>query len=209
VWGAFRFGGSVFRLCAQGVETKAAAAEIDGHAREAGECEARKSRAGRERSEDTFEMAEVMDPAVVDLKSEECAAGAQHAENFAEGEVLQFAGLEMVEDENGNGRRESFTRERQMRGIAADNSAGIRVVVGFQLARGIVVVLQRGDSRNAFAKMHGGGAITGANLQEMIAQVRIGQEPGKQLALGNIPPQRGRADAVFQGVHKVRGRENV
>lgn len=76
-------------------------------------------------------MTEVVNPAVVDLESEEGAAWAKHAEDFSEGEVLQLARFEMVEDENGDGRRESLAGERQMRSIAAEHSAGMPVVMGF------------------------------------------------------------------------------
>src|SRR4029077_21001749 len=117
-----------------------------------------------ERGKSTFEVAEVLNPAIVDLESEERAARAKHAEDFAEGEILNFEGLEVVEDEDGNGGREGLIGERQMRGIAAEHSAGMSVVIGFQFARGIMVILQRGDTRDAFAQMHGGRAIAGANL---------------------------------------------
>lgn len=154
----------MFGLCAKGVETEASATEIDGDAREAGKGKARKSGAGRERRKGTFEMAEVVNPAIVDLESEESAARAKHAEDFGEGEVLHFAGLEMVKDKNGNGGREGSPGEGQMRGIAAQHSAGMVVMMGFQFARGIVVVLQRGDAWDALTEMHGGSTIAGANL---------------------------------------------
>jgi hypothetical protein len=81
------------------VETKSAAAEIDGDAREAGDGEARKSGAGGERGKSTFEVAEVLNPAIIDLESEERTARAKHAEDFGEGEILHFAGLEVVVDD--------------------------------------------------------------------------------------------------------------
>lgn len=162
--GVLRLGGSAFGLSSQGVQTKTAAAEIDRDARESSGGEARKRGTGRERSKGALEMAHMVNPAVVDLESEEGAAWAKHAEDFGEGEVLQLARFEMVEDENGDDRREGFAGERQMRGITAEHSAGMSVVVSFQFARGIVVVLQRSNERYAFAEMHGGRAIAGANL---------------------------------------------
>ena len=133
------------------MKTKSAAAEVDGDAREAGNGEARKSGAGRKRGKNAFEMAYTVNPTVVDLEGEERAAGAKHAEDFGEGEVLHFTGLEMVKDENGNGGREGLTSERQMRGVAAQDSPGMCVVIGFQFARGIVVILERRNTRDAFA----------------------------------------------------------
>ena len=105
-----------------------------------------------------------MNPAIVDLESEESAAWAKDAEHFGESEVLQIAGFEVVKDKNGDGRREGFTGEGQMRGIAAEHSAGVAVVMDFQFACGIVIVLQRGEARDAFAEMYSGRAITGAYL---------------------------------------------
>jgi hypothetical protein len=154
----------VLWLCAQSVKTKSAAAEIDRDARKASDGEARKSGAGGERGKSTFEMADVVNPAIVDLESEESAARAKHAEGFGKGEVLQLARLEMVEDENRNGGREGLAGERQMRGITAEHSAGMSVVMSFQFAGGIVVIFQRRNTRDAFAEMHGGRTIAGANL---------------------------------------------
>ncbi len=128
--GVLRLGGSALWIGAQGVQTKSAAAEIDRDARESSGGEPRKGGAGRERSKGALEMTELVNPAVVDLKSEESAAWAQYAEDFREGEVLQLARLEMVKDENTDGRREGFARERQMRGITAEHSAEMLVVMG-------------------------------------------------------------------------------
>src|SRR5215467_2269054 len=132
------------------MKTKSAAAEVDRDAREAGHGETRRSGARRKRGKNTLEMADMVNPTVVDLEGEERAAGAKHAEDFGEGEVLHFTGLEMMKDENGNGGREGLTGERQMRGVAAQDSAGICIVIGFQFARGIVVILERRNTRDAF-----------------------------------------------------------
>ena len=75
-------------------------------------------------------MTELVNPAVIDRKSKESAAWAKHAEDFSEGKVLQLARLEMVEDENSDGGRKSLAGERQMRGITAEHSAGMPVVMG-------------------------------------------------------------------------------
>lgn len=56
-------------------------------------------------------MAEVVNPAIVDLEGQKNAAGAQHAEDFGECAVLQLVGPQMVKDENGNGRREGLAGE--------------------------------------------------------------------------------------------------
>jgi hypothetical protein len=111
VWGAVRLGRGMFWRCAQGVQAKSAATKGDGNTRKAGEGEARKSGAGRERSKCAVEVAEVVNPAIVDLESKETATGAKDAEDFGEGEILHFARLEMVEDKNGNGGRESLAGE--------------------------------------------------------------------------------------------------
>ena len=48
-------------------------------------------------------MADMVNPAIVDFEGEENAAGAKDAENFGEGQVLQFAGSQVMKNENGDG----------------------------------------------------------------------------------------------------------
>ncbi len=94
--------------------------------------------------------------------------------------------------------------EGELRGITTKCAAGSTIVLGLQTPRGFGVVFERSDSRDGFAELRRGGAVAGANLQEVIAEARAGQDPGKQLPLGEIAPQRGGTQEVLKNVHGVR-----
>ena len=49
--------------------------------------------------------------------------------------------------------------------------------------------------------MAGGGAITGADFQNVIAEVRPGQDPRQNLSIANISPERRGAENMLEAVH--------
>ena len=202
-----RFRARSLGLCAQGVKTEAATAKINGDAGEACRSKASKGGAGRERREHTLVVADVVNPTIVDFEGQENAAGAKHAQDFSKGQVLQLAGLQMMKNENGNSRRESFISEGKLRSIPAENPSRVSAVLRLQFQRGLLVIFERSDASDTLAEMFGSRAIAGPNFQQVISQARAGKNPRKKLALRDVSPEGGRADVVFEGVHGARGQE--
>ena len=54
----------------------------------------------------------------------------------------------------------------------------------FQAPGGFGVEFERSDARDGFAELRRGRAVTRANFEDIIAEARAGQDPGKQLPLG-------------------------
>jgi hypothetical protein len=59
-----------------------------------------------------------MKPTVVNFASDENAAGAKDTKGFGEHLILELCGFQVVQDEDGESRREGLGRERQVRCIA-------------------------------------------------------------------------------------------
>src|SRR5208283_4188907 len=189
---------------ADGAEAEGATAEIYGNAREARAGEPGESRTCGKRGKGTADVAEAMHPTVVDLVGQKDAAGTQHAVNFRKHAVLQFTRAEMVQDENGDRGRKSLGGEGELCGITAKGPAGSTVVLRLQTPREFGAVFERSDSPDGFAELRRGRAVAGANLQEVIAEARAGQDPGKQLPLGEVAPERGGTQEVLKTVHGRR-----
>jgi hypothetical protein len=149
-------------------------------------------------------MADAVDPTIVDFKSEKDATGAKHAVDLCKHAVLQFAGAEMMQDENGDGGGKAPGGERELGGITAKSASGSAIVLGLQIAGGVSVVLEGSDARDGFAELRGGGPIAGANLQKVIAKVRARQDPGEQLPLGEVAPERSGTEEVLDAVHGLQ-----
>ena len=75
-----------------------AATKIHGNTREASAGEARKGGARGKRSECAADVADAVDPTIVNFKGKKDAAGAEHAVDLCKHPVLQFAGTEMMQD---------------------------------------------------------------------------------------------------------------
>ncbi len=65
-----------------------------------------------------------------------------------------------------------------------------------------MIVVEGGDARDARLEMSGCGAVSCTNFE--IAQGRTAEEPRKQLASGEVTPERRGADKVFGCVHGKR-----
>jgi|SRR5271165_5569912 len=130
-----------------------------------------------ERSEGAFVVAGAMEPGVVDLEGEEDAAGTEYAKSFGEHAVLEFAGLQMMQDEDANGGAEGLVGEGESGGVALDRGDGIAGVARVQALGGVGVVFERGDAGDAGAEMGSGRSVAGANFEKVIAKAGVGQEP--------------------------------
>ncbi len=107
----------------------------------------------------------------------------------------------MMQDENGDGGRKGLGGERELRSVTAKGAAGSAIVMRFQVPGGFGVVFERSDARDSFAELRRGRAVARANFEDMIAEARAGQDPGKQLPLGEIAPERGGTQEVLKTVH--------
>jgi hypothetical protein len=149
-------------------------------------------------------VAEAMHPIVVNLVGKKDAAGTEHAVNLRKHAVLQLARAKMMQDKNGDGRGEALRGEGELGGVSAKGAAGSPIVLRFQVPGGFGVVFERSNSRDGFAELWRGRAVAGANLEDMIAEGRAGQDPGKQLSLGEEAPERGGTQEVLKTVHGLR-----
>ena len=85
----------------------------------------------------------------------------------------------MVQDENSNGGGKAPRGERELRGITAKSAAGPAIVLGPQNAGSVGVVLEGSNARGGFEELRGGGPITGADIQNVFAEMGVRQDPGK------------------------------
>jgi hypothetical protein len=181
-------GGSFF---ADGAESEGTTAKIHGNAGEARAGEPGEGGAGRNRREGAADVAEAMHPTVVNFKGKKDAARPKHAVNLRKHAILQFAGVQVMQDKDGNRGRKSLGGERELRGITAEGAAGPTIVLRFQAQGRFGVVFERSHTRDGFAELRRGRAVAGANLKDVIAEARAGQDPAKQLPLGKEAPERG------------------
>jgi hypothetical protein len=65
-------------------------------------------------------MGQAVNPTVRDFESDENAPGAQDTEHFRKHLILEFCGLEMVQDKDGEGGGKGIAGEGQMGGVSAD-----------------------------------------------------------------------------------------
>jgi len=195
-------GGGIF--FADGAEAEGTTAEIHGNAREARAGEPGESGAGGNRGEGAADVAEAMHPTVVNLVGKKDAAGTKHAVNLRKHAVLHFARAEMMQDENGDGGGKALGGEGELGGITAKGAAGSTIVLRFQVPGGFGVVFERSDTRDGFAELRRGRAVAGANFEDVITEAHAGQDPGKQLPLGEIAPERGGTQEVLKTVHGLR-----
>jgi hypothetical protein len=107
----------------------------------------------------------------------------------------------MMQDKNGDGGGKAPRGEGELGGVSAKGAAGSPIVLRFQVPGGFGVVFERSNSRDGFAESWRGRAVAGANLEDMIAEGRAGQDPGKQLSLGEEAPERGGTQEVLKTVH--------
>jgi hypothetical protein len=87
-------------------------------------------------------MGHLVNPTVRDFESDENAAGAQDTEHFGEHLILEFCGLEMVQDKDGEDGGEGVAGEGQMGGVTADGSTEKRIVMQLEFEGGVVVVVE-------------------------------------------------------------------
>jgi len=149
--GPLRVCGGIF--FAEGADAEGAAAEIHGNTREARAGEAREGGAGGNRVEGAAEVADTVDPTIVNFKGKKNAAGAKHAVDLCKHAVLQFAGAKMVQDENRDGGGKGLRGEGKLRGVTAECAARSAIVLGFQIAGGVGVVFEGSDARDDFAEL--------------------------------------------------------
>jgi len=183
-----------------GVEAVGDGAFIDGNVEEACGGEARGDGTGVDRGEGAANVACALKPTVSNIEGEEDGAGTEDAEDFGEQGVLELRGLEMVEQEDGYGGRESLRGEGKLGGIATD-CGGCSVDLRFQFAQGVVVVLERGDARGAGLQMSRGGAVAGSKFEKMIAERCVRENPGEESRVADVAPEGRGAEEMFGDVH--------
>jgi hypothetical protein len=115
-------------------------------------------------------MNDAIEPSVWDFKRKKEAAWLEHAVNFHESAVLQFAQAQVMQDENGDRRGEGAIGKWQSRRIALDNSAACFVFLR-KPGGEFTVVFETGYARNAFSQLGSGRACPCSDFQEMIAQI--------------------------------------
>ena len=112
-------------------------------------------------------MRQAVQPAVLNFKGKEAAARTQHATDFVEGAILQCAGFQVVQRENGDDTRKGAIREGQGCGIGLHGS-GASTDPLRQASRGAVVVFQTGDAGRAAQQLAGGGSGAGADFEDVL-----------------------------------------
>jgi len=151
----------------------------------------RKCGTGRDRRECTLDMAEAVNPTVVNLKGEEHPAGPQDAEDLGEHFILQLPGLQMVENENRNRGRKRFTGKGEARRIATKSRAWAVLVMSVQFPHTIGIVFQGCHTGNRCPESGGGGSVARTEFEDVLAETGARHNPGKELTLGEIAPSRG------------------
>jgi hypothetical protein len=192
-------GGGFF--VAKGAQAEGTAAEIHGNAREACAGEPGKGGTGRNRGEGAADVDKAMHPTVVNFKGKKDAARTKHAVNLRKHAVLQFARAQMMQDENSDGGGKALGGERELRGITAKCAAGSTIVLRLQSPGGFGVVFKRSNTSDGFAELRRGRAVASANFEDVIPKGRTGQDPGKQLPLGEIAPERRGTQEMLKTVH--------
>ena len=123
-------------------------------------------------------MNDAIEPAVWNFAGEEDAAGTQDAVDFVEGAILQGGGFEVMQNENGDGAGERAIRERQGRGVALHCTCALPAVLR-EFSGGLLIVFEAGYARRATEQLTGSGSGSGADFEDMVAKLHIGQKPGQ------------------------------
>ncbi len=110
----------------------------------------------------------MLQPSIVDLKREKDSSGPQHAVNFRERAILQLDGAQVMQDENGDGRRKTAIRKRQSRGVTLQNAATGPAPPGHQLCGKSMAILDTGNPRRPPPQFLRRCAWARANLQQVL-----------------------------------------
>jgi hypothetical protein len=153
-----------------GTNGKSPASTIDSDPRESGMTQASGNRCRKERNKGAVLVDGAMQPAIIDFECEKVSAGTKNAMDFGKGAILQLWRAEMMNYQNGDGRRKGAVREGQRRGVASYNTILATTFHGAKVRAKSRVVFEAGDLIGAPAKFAGGGAGSGTNFQHMIAQ---------------------------------------
>jgi len=98
--------------------------------------------------------------------------------DFGEGAVLERGGFEVMQNENGDGAGEGAIREGQGRGVALHYTCALPAVLR-EFSGGLLIVFEAGYARRATEQLTGSGSGSGADFEDMVAKLHIGQKPGQ------------------------------
>ena len=82
-----------------------------------------------------------------------------------------------MKHEDGDGRRESAVGKRESRGVGLKYGDAVVVAAGVESGGKLVAVVETGDSRDTAAEFGGGSSGTGAEFEQMVAELAVADEP--------------------------------